>query len=41
VYPLRIFVDDSHNTADSLFTAIQANKAGTYKYGVKVEARNQ
>ncbi len=37
LYPLKIFVDDSHNTPDSLFTAIQQARAGTCRYGVRTK----
>jgi len=37
VYPLKVFVSDSHNTADSLFAAIQA--ANGHR-GVKLEKRS-
>ena len=37
--PLGIFVHDSHNTGDSLFTAIQAARAGKLQKSVKVERK--
>jgi hypothetical protein len=39
VYPLKILVDDSHNTGDTLFTAIEAARSGRYRYGVNLERR--
>ncbi len=37
--PLGIVVDDSHNTAASLFSAIQAANRGEYRRGVRTEHR--
>jgi CO/xanthine dehydrogenase Mo-binding subunit len=39
LYPLKIFVNDSHNTPDSLFAAIRQAQAGKYQYGVRTERR--
>jgi len=39
VYPLKILVNDSHNTGDSLFTVIESARAGHYHYGAKLERR--
>jgi CO/xanthine dehydrogenase Mo-binding subunit len=37
VYPLKVFVSDSHNTADSLFAAIQAAQLGAHARGVRIQ----
>jgi 2-furoyl-CoA dehydrogenase large subunit len=37
VYPLKVFVGDSHNTADSLFAAIQAAQSGAHARGVRIQ----
>jgi CO/xanthine dehydrogenase Mo-binding subunit len=39
LYPLKIFINDSHNTPDSLFTALRQAQAGKYQYGVRTERR--
>jgi 2-furoyl-CoA dehydrogenase large subunit len=37
VHPLNVFVSDSHNTADSLFAAIEAAKSGAHGRGVRIQ----